>query len=50
MLSWLRQRLLMQLFIVYLRYLIGAAFVFASLIKIKGHRFTTNDGTLAPVH
>ena len=50
MLSWLRQRLLMQLFIVYLRYLIGAAFVFASLIKIRGHRFTTNDGTLAPVH
>jgi len=50
MLSWLRQRLLMQLFIVYLRYLIGAAFVFASLIKIKGHRFTTADGTAAPLH
>jgi LPXTG-motif cell wall-anchored protein len=50
MLSRLRQRLLMQLFIVYLRYLIGAAFVFASLIKIKGHRFTTEDGTAAPMH
>ncbi len=50
MLSWLRQRLLMQLFIVYLRYLIGAAFVFASLIKIKGHRFTTADGSTAPLH
>jgi hypothetical protein len=46
----LRQWLLMQLFIVYLRYLIGAAFVFASLIKIKGHRFTTEDGTSAPLH
>ncbi|MGI4759197.1 MAG: hypothetical protein ACRYF0_00725 [Janthinobacterium lividum] len=50
MLSWLRQWLPMQLFIVYLRYLIGAAFVFASLIKIKGHRFTTEDGTAAPLH
>ena len=50
MLSWLRQRLLVQLFIVYLRYLIGASFVFASLIKIKGHRFTTADGTAAPIH
>ena len=50
MLSRLRQRLLMQLFVVYLRYLIGAAFVFASLIKIKGHRFTTEDGLAAPLH
>jgi hypothetical protein len=50
MLLRLRQRLLMQLFIVYLRYLIGAAFVFASLIKIKGHRFTTADGSAAPLH
>jgi hypothetical protein len=50
MLSRLRQRLLMQLFVVYLRYLIGGAFVFASLIKIKGHRFTTEDGSTAPLH
>lgn len=50
MLSRLRQRLLMQLFVVYLRYLIGAAFGFASLIKIKGHRFTTEDGSAAPLH
>ena len=50
MLLRLRQWLLMQLFIVYLRYLIGGAFVFASLIKLKGHRFTTEDGSAAPLH
>lgn len=50
MLLRLRQWLLMQLFIVYLRYLIGGAFVFASLIKLKGHRFTTADGSAAPLH
>lgn len=50
MLLRLRQWLLMQLFIVYLRYLIGGAFVFASLIKIKGHRFTTEDGSGLPLH
>ncbi|GAA4030010.1 hypothetical protein GCM10022409_12830 [Hymenobacter glaciei] len=37
----------MQLFIIYTRYLVGGAFVFASLIKIKGHRFTQMDGSVA---
>jgi hypothetical protein len=36
----LKQSLLVQLAVIYTRYLIGGAFVFASLIKIKGHRFT----------
>ena len=36
----LKQSLLLQLGIIYTRYLVGGAFVFASLIKIKGHRFT----------
>jgi hypothetical protein len=36
----LKQSLLMQLAVIYTRYLIGGAFVFASLIKIKGQRFT----------
>ena len=31
---------MVQLGIIYTRYLVGGAFVFASLIKIKGHRFT----------
>ena len=36
----LKHSLLLQLAIIYTRYLVGGAFVFASLIKIKGHRFT----------
>ena len=36
----LKHALLLQLGIIYTRYLVGGAFVFASLIKIKGHRFT----------
>lgn len=36
----LKHSLLLQLGIIYTRYLVGGAFVFASLIKIKGHRFT----------
>ena len=46
----LKRKLLPQLFIIYTRFLLGGAFVFASLIKIKGHRFTRLDGTLAAVH
>lgn len=38
-----------QIAIIYTRYLIGGAFVFASLIKIKGHRFTTESGALNPI-
>ena len=36
----LKSSLLLQLGIIYTRYLVGGAFVFASLIKIKGQRFT----------
>ena len=43
----LKHSLLLQLFIIYTRYLVGGAFVFASLIKIKGHRFTQMDGSVA---
>ncbi len=39
----------LQIFIIYTRYLIGGAFIFASLIKIKGFRFTSTDGTNAPI-
>lgn len=31
-----------QIFIIYTRYLIGTAFVFASIVKIKGERFMTD--------
>ncbi len=37
----LKSLFLVQLFIIYTRYLIGGAFVFACIIKIKGKRFTT---------
>ena len=37
----LKSYFLVQLFIIYTRYLIGGAFVFACMIKIKGKRFTT---------
>lgn len=39
-----------QLFIIYTRYLIGAAFVFASVVKLQGKRFTTIDGINEPIN
>ncbi|TXD71362.1 hypothetical protein [Aequorivita antarctica] len=38
-----------QIFIIYTRYLIGGCFIFASLIKIKGNRFTSESGALNPI-
>ena len=38
----LKKSILIQLFIVYSRYLIGVSFVFAGIVKIKGERFTTD--------
>lgn len=40
----------LHLAIVYTRYLLGGAFVFASLVKIKGHRFTHLSGAADPIH
>lgn len=37
----LKKLLFFKLTVIYLRYLIGFAFVFASIVKIKGERFTT---------
>ena len=39
-----------QLFTIYLRYLLGAAFVFASIVKIQGKRFTTDPGISTPIN
>lgn len=44
-----KEKISAQLFIIYLRYLIGGAFVFAAIVKIKGERFTTYDGTDTPL-
>jgi len=46
----LRNKILPQLFIIYTRYLIGAAFVFASVVKIQGKRFTSIDGINEPIN
>ena len=43
----------LQLFVIYTRYLIGSAFVFASIVKIKGERFSRpgiNDPINTPFH
>lgn len=48
-LKTLKDNLWASLVIIYTRYLLGGAFVFASLIKIKGKRFTTESGADAPI-
>ena len=49
LLAW-KQKVWLQIVIIYTRYLIGGAFVFASLIKIKGERFTNVKGAGSPFH
>lgn len=39
----------MQLCVIYTRYLIGGAFVFAAPIKMKGHRFISESGASQPI-
>lgn len=46
----LKTKIWLQLFVIYTRYLIGAAFVFASVVKIQGRRFTTIDGINEPIN
>ncbi|CAN5472676.1 hypothetical protein BH10BAC5_BH10BAC5_12590 [soil metagenome] len=48
LLAILKRKKFFRIFIIYTRYLIGAAFVFASLVKISGMRFTMMDGVAAP--
>lgn len=45
-----KSKLIPQLIIIITRYLLGGAFVFASIIKIKGLRFTNIDGTNYPIN
>ncbi len=49
LLAW-KQKTWLQLVVVYTRYLIGGAFVFASLVKIKSQRFTMVQGAGSPFH
>lgn len=39
--DYFKKFLFIKLFVIYLRYLIGFAFIFASIIKIKGEQFTS---------
>ncbi len=48
--SELKKNRFIQLFTVGLRYLIGAGFVFASIVKIKGERFTTSSGEFEAIN
>lgn len=45
----LKEKLWAQLFVIYTRYLIGGAFVFSSLVKIEGKRFTKDSGADNPI-
>ena len=46
----MKQKTFPQLFVIYLRYLIGFSFIFASLVKIQGLRFTTESGAENPIN
>jgi hypothetical protein len=46
----MKQKTLPQLFIIYLRYLIGFAFIFSSIVKIQGLRFITDSGAENPIN
>ncbi|MEO6286297.1 MAG: hypothetical protein ABIN80_26160 [Dyadobacter sp.] len=47
--SRLKQNWLLQLFTIGLRYLLGSAFVYASIFKIQGIRFTATSGENTPI-
>ena len=44
-----RQKKWANIFVIYLRYLIGGAFVFSSIPKIAGQRFTSDNCESAPI-
>ncbi len=46
----MKNKILPQLCIIYLRYLIGLAFILPSIPKIKGHRFTRESGADNPIN
>ena len=46
----LRQKRWATISVIFLRYLIGGAFVFSSIVKIQGERFTTATGASFPIN
>lgn len=49
-LNKIKENIFAQIFIIYTRLLTRGALVFASLIKIKGNRFTTLSGADEPIN
>jgi uncharacterized membrane protein YphA (DoxX/SURF4 family) len=49
LISKLKQSRILQLFTILVRYLLGASFVFASIFKIQGIRFTPESAINAPI-
>ncbi|MBN8650586.1 MAG: hypothetical protein J0L67_04125 [Cytophagales bacterium] len=45
-----KKKIWVQIFIIYTRFLLGGVFVFASIIKIKGLRFTSESGEGMPIN
>jgi len=45
----IKEKIWAQIFIIYTRYLIGSAFVFSSIVKIMGKRFTHDSGADNPI-
>ncbi|WP_394747826.1 hypothetical protein [Spongiimicrobium salis] len=45
----IKHKIWAQIFIIYTRFLIGGTFVFASVIKIQGNRFTRDSGASNPI-
>lgn len=46
----MKDKIWLQVFIIYTRYLIGGAFVYAAIVKIQGLRFTSVDGSDYPIN
>ncbi len=46
----LKQNFWVNIFIIYTRYLIGGAFVFSSIVKLEGNRFTAKSGANEPIN
>jgi len=46
----MKDKIWLQVFIIYTRYLIGGTFVYAAIVKIQGLRFTSVDGSDYPIN
>lgn len=50
LINQLRTKIWTQVFVIYLRYLIGGAFTYSSVVKIMGQRFTSTSGENDPIN